>query len=90
MPYSFFSVEFAAKLTSSQTTPMSAFFPIVLALRNGLNFVLRAEMFDDYSAETWDAIFGEGSLQEMVDINKVRFNMAHQLQMVLALHVLSQ
>lgn len=77
-------------LTSSQTTPMSAFFPIVLALRNGLNFVLRAEMFDDYGAETWDAIFGEGSLQEMVDINKVRFNMAHQLQMVLALHVLSQ
>ena len=57
----------ANKMTSCRETPMSAYLPIVHALRNELNASLR-------TLPDWDSVFCHGSREQIADSNRPRFN----------------
>ena len=66
-----FSIHFAEahKLCSREDSPLSAWFLIIQALRNGLNSAIQA---DD---GLFDRVLGNGSAQEIMDLLGPRFNM---------------
>jgi len=63
-------IEHATKLVSQNDFPMSAYLPLVQALRNGFNAVLRNE-----GGRPFDEIFCDGARSQLVDFVRARFNM---------------
>jgi hypothetical protein len=70
----FVPIEHAQKLTSSQATPKSAYFPIVQALRNELYNVL--EPSDDNGTPPFDEVFNHDAAEEAAAFIDRRFNMS--------------
>jgi hypothetical protein len=60
----------ANKHCSSESFPMSAYLPLVQAIRNELNAVIR-----NRGGRPFDDIFGEGSMVQLTDFIRNRFNM---------------
>lgn len=66
----------ANKMTSSDGTPMSAYYPIVQATRNGLNSVLGIGYGeDDSGSQTYHELFGGTAAPAIKEMVSVRFNM---------------
>jgi len=69
--YKWFGIfEEGYNIVSSNRTPMSAYYPTVQAMRNGLNTALANEGGRDYFT-----LFGEASEKELTDFIRTRFNM---------------
>ena len=69
----FSAYKHAHMLASSRNTPMSAYLPTVVALRNSLNQVLSSGLNEEMS--TFNHVMGNGADAEVASINRVRFNM---------------
>jgi hypothetical protein len=59
--------KYAVHVVSSEQLPVSAYFPLIVALRTALSALLRDPVFD--------ATFGDGAGTEVDEMLKVRFNM---------------
>ncbi len=69
----FEKINYATKLVSSEKFPMSAYFPLVRALRNEFDEILQDRGTDGVCK--FDSVFGAGCCTELADFIKSRFNM---------------